>query len=67
MEQRIKELELGYMHQEKTIEELNQIVCQQELSVEQLKREIIILKEQFRQVSPAISRDFDQEKPPPHY
>ena len=67
MEQRINELEIRYMQQEVTIQELNEIVCRQELILEQLQREITMLKEQFFAMSPSVSRDPDQEEPPPHY
>lgn len=67
MEDRIDELELRYMHQEKTLQELNEIVCQQELAIEQLKREVALLKEQSLLMNPSVTRDPDQEEPPPHY
>ncbi len=67
MEERIDELELRYMHQEKTIGELNEIVCQQWLAIELLKREIALLKEQSLLMNPSVTRDPDQEEPPPHY
>lgn len=67
MEQRINELELRYMQQEITIQELNEIVCRQELAIEALKRDVVTLKEQFMLMSPSVSRDPDQEEPPPHY
>ena len=67
MEQRINELEMHYMQQEQTIQELNEIVCRQELTIEGIKREVATLKEQFMAMSPSVSRDPDQEEPPPHY
>ncbi len=67
MEERINELEMRYMHQEETIQELNEIVCRQELAIETLKRECATLKEQFMTMSPSILRDPGQEEPPPHY
>lgn len=67
MEQRINELEMHYMQQEATIQELNEIVCRQELVLEMLQKEIVTLKEQFMAMSPSMSRDPDQEEPPPHY
>lgn len=67
MEERIDELELRYMHQEKTLQELNEIVCRQELAIESLKREIALLKEQSLIMNPSVTRDPDQEEPPPHY
>lgn len=67
MEERIDELELRYMHQEKTIGELNEIVCQQGLAIELLKRELTLLKQQSLLMNPSVTRDPDQEEPPPHY
>ena len=67
MEQRINELEMRYMQQEVTIQELNDIVCRQELMLEQLRRDFATLKEQVLAMSPSVSRDPDQEEPPPHY
>lgn len=67
MEERINELELRYMQQEHTIQELNDIVCRQELVLEQLRRDLATLKEQFLVMSPSVSRDTSEEEPPPHY
>ena len=67
MEQRLNELELCYMQQEHTILELNEIVCRQELAIEMLKRDFAAMKEQLMTMSPSVSRDADQEVPPPHY
>lgn len=67
MEERINELEMRYMQQEETIQELNDIVCRQESAIEAIKREMVTLKEQFMAMSPSVSRDPDQEEPPPHY
>jgi uncharacterized coiled-coil protein SlyX len=67
MEQRINELEIRYMQQEVIIQELNDIVCRQELVLEQLRRDFATLKEQLMAMSPSVSRDPDQEEPPPHY
>lgn len=67
MEQRINELEMHYMQQEVTIQELNEIVCRQEMILEQLQRDFAALKEQFMIMSPSNSRDSGQEEPPPHY
>jgi SlyX protein len=67
MENRINELEIRYMQQEVTIQELNEIVCRQELILDQLRRDLAALKEQFLVMSPSASRDSSQEEPPPHY
>lgn len=67
MEERINELELRYMQQEHTIQELNDIVCRQELMLEQLRRDFATLKEQMMTMSPSVSGDSSQEESPPHY
>lgn len=67
MEQRINELEMHYMQQEVVIQELNEIVCRQELAIESLKRDFVSLKEQVLTMSPSASGDSSQEEPPPHY
>lgn len=67
MEERLIELELRYMQQEHTIQELNEIVCRQELALESLRRDFATLKEQLLAMAPSVSRDPDQEVPPPHY
>ncbi len=67
VEQRITELELRYMQQEHTIQDLNEIVCRQEQLLEILRREVAILKEQFLAMAPSVIRDPAHEEPPPHY
>ena len=67
MEDRIDELELRYMHHEKTIQELSEIVSRQQLDIELLGREISLIKEHSLQMNPSVVRDADQENPPPHY
>ena len=67
MEERLNELEIRYMQQEVTIQELNEIVCRQELLLEHVRRDFLTLKEQLMAMSPSVSRNSDQEEPPPHY
>jgi SlyX protein len=67
MEERITELELRFMHQEKTILELNETVCRQELAIARLERELGRMREQVMTMSPSINRTADEEEPPPHY
>jgi len=67
MEERITELELRFMHQEQTINELNETVCRQEKAIARLERELCGMREQFLTMSPSINRTADEEEPPPHY
>jgi SlyX protein len=67
MKDRITELELSFMHQEQTINELNETVCRQELAIARLERELGRMREQFSSLSPSINRTADEEEPPPHY
>jgi SlyX protein len=67
MEDRITELELRFMHQEQTINELNETVYRQELAIARLERELGGMREQFLTLSPSINRTSDEEEPPPHY
>ena len=67
MEERITELEMRFMHQEQTINELNEIVCRQELALERLEREMAAMREQLKTAASSINRSPEEEEPPPHY
>jgi len=67
MEERITELELRFMQQENTIQELNDTVCRQERVIERLEREQNFLREQLCLLAPSINRSAEEEEPPPHY
>ena len=67
MNQRVTDLEIRFMHQERTIQELNDIVCRQELIIEKLGRELRALQEQMKQILPSLTRPAEEEEPPPHY
>lgn len=67
MEERITELELRFMHQEKTISDLNETVYRQELAIARLERELGRMRDQFLAMSPSINKTADEETPPPHY
>jgi uncharacterized coiled-coil protein SlyX len=67
MEERITELEIRFMHQEQTINELNEIVCRQELALERLEREMSVMREQLKTAASSINRSPEDEEPPPHY
>lgn len=67
-QERIIELESRVAFQEDTLDQLNQVVSQQELEIEKLKRMIKIINQQIKNFSLDNSHGHsDQEPPPPHY
>lgn len=67
MDERITELELRFMHQQHTIDELNDTVYNQEQRILRLERESVRLRELLQALSPSLNRSPDEEEPPPHY
>lgn len=67
MEERLTELEIRAMHQEKTIQELNDMVYRQELTLERLQLEVQQLRQQLLTATPSLSVAEEEEPPPPHY
>ena len=67
MNERITELELRFMQQEHTIQELNDTVYRQERAIERLEREQSLIREQLCLLAPSINRSDEEEEPPPHY
>ena len=67
MESRITDLEMRYMHQQSMLQELNEVVISQQKEIENLKREIELLKQQMAASAPSLIRDSSEETPPPHY
>lgn len=63
-EDRLTNLEIKFLYQEKLIEELQQTVHEQYLSIEQLEKTVKLLKEQL--TAGADTRAIANEKPP-HY
>ena len=67
MDRRTTDLEIRFMHQERTIQELNDIVCRQELAIERLERVMKQLQEQMKQLVPSLTLTAEEEEAPPHY
>ena len=67
MKEQITDLEIRFMHQERTIQELNDIVCRQEVALERLEQEMRQIREQMQQSLPSMNRTEEEEEPPPHY
>jgi SlyX protein len=67
MHDRLTELEIRCTHQERTLEELNETVCRQELLMERLEREVSLLRDQMKMLLPSLILSQEEEEPPPHY
>ncbi|WP_243372949.1 SlyX family protein [Geotalea sp. SG265] len=67
MESRLTDLEIHVMHQENTIQELNDVVMEQQRMIDLLRVEVQTLKEQLQALDPSLNRLPSEEEPPPHY
>ena len=67
MESRIVDLEMRFMHQESTIQELNEVVISQQKLIDKLTEEVELLKQQIKAANQPLIRDPSEETPPPHY
>lgn len=67
MDQRLTELEIRYMQQERTLQELCDTVYRQELAIERLRREMQQLRDQLGEMNRGGLSDPGEEPPPPHY
>lgn len=67
MESRMIDLEMRFMRQESTIEELNRVVISHQKTIEVLTRDLELLKKQVQAATPSLIRDASEETPPPHY
>jgi len=67
LNERITELELRFMHQEQTIQELNETVYRQEQLITRLERDVALISEQMRTSAASSGREPDSEERPPHY
>ena len=65
---RISNLEIRIAHQDRTIDDLNEMVAKQWTSIEQLNQQFSLLKDRLVAVesSSKVSKPED-EPPPPHY
>ena len=67
MEERINDIEIQLMHQESTIQQLNDVVIGQQRQIDLLLSEFANLKQQLQSVAISEIRDEGDEVPPPHY
>jgi SlyX protein len=67
MENRLTELELRSMHQERAVQELFDTVFAQQQAIDRLDRELAQIREQLNLVLPSLVEQPEDEEPPPHY
>lgn len=67
MAERIVELEMQLTHQQRQMEELNELVYSQQLRLDLLATELRQIREQLQVVLPSLAKEQEDETPPPHY
>ena len=69
MENRITDLEIKLMHAEAHIDSLNTSAYEQQRQIDDLKRQIEIMKEYIKGIGKQMSQSgtAEDEPPPPHY
>jgi len=67
MTARIADLEIQLTHQQRQVEELNELVYSQQQTLEVLTVELRQIKEQLQIVLPSLTKESEDETPPPHY
>jgi SlyX protein len=67
MNERLTELEMRVAFQEKTIQDLNEVVTDQQRQIDRLTRELEAIKSRLAALAPSMVIPQDEEKPPPHY
>ncbi|UCH52843.1 MAG: SlyX family protein [Pseudomonadota bacterium] len=67
MQDRIAELEVRLAFQERTIQELNDVVTRQQQTIERLTRDVQVLRAQLQTLAPSLVGSREDEPPPPHY
>jgi len=64
---RLTDLEMRFMQQELTIQELNEAVFRQEQTIMALEREVALIRGQLRLLASSLPGDGEEEERPPHY
>ena len=67
LEERLVELEMRFMQQESTIQDLNDVIYKQQREIDKLRSDLEGLKDQVKAGAASIIRDSSEETPPPHY
>jgi uncharacterized coiled-coil protein SlyX len=67
MSERIADLEVQLTHQQRHLEELNELVYSQQQTIDIISAELRQIKEQLQIVLPSLTKEPEDETPPPHY
>lgn len=67
IEERVTELEMRFMQQERIIQDLNDTVYRQEQVIGRIEQAVAMLGEQFRSMLPSSIQEPDNDERPPHY
>lgn len=67
MNERLTELEVRVAFQDKTLQDLNEVVIRQQREIDRLKRELEAMKSRLAGLAPSMVISREDEKPPPHY
>ena len=66
--ERISDLEMRVVHQDRTIDDLNDMVAKQWIAIEQLNQQFTRLKDRISAIeSTGTATKPEDEAPPPHY
>ena len=67
MKERLTELEVRVAFQEKTLQDLNEVVTRQQREIDRLAKELEAVKSRLAGLAPSMVIPQEEEKPPPHY
>jgi SlyX protein len=67
MNERLTELEVRVAFQDKTLQDLNEVVTRQQREIDRLAKELEAVKSQLSELTPSMVIPPEDEKPPPHY
>ena len=67
MNERLTELEVRVAFQEKTIQDLNEVVTRQQRQIDRLTQTLETVKSRLAALAPSMVIPQEEEKPPPHY
>lgn len=66
MQEEIEELQIKVMMMERTVEELNAVITNQDLLLTKVTRRMEMLEQQMNNINAGIANE-GEEPPPPHY